>query len=62
MVPAPLQDIEKAFEVGVDVIMGMIDRMAHAGLGRKMDHRRKPVSCKQLGHRRTIRKIDLHES
>src|SRR5471030_1539094 len=60
--PASFQDIDKAFEIGIHVSMGMIDRMAHAGLSRKMDHRGEPMLCKQSRHWRTIRKIGLHET
>ena len=62
IVPASFQNIDKALEIGVDVGMGMIDRMAHAGLGREVDHHRKPMLGKQRSHRRTIRQIGLHET
>src|SRR5450756_257612 len=62
IVPASLQDIEEAFEIGVDIGMGVIDRMAHAGLGRKMHHRRETVLGKQTSNRRTVGEIELHET
>ena len=62
MVPASFQDIEKPFEIGVGVGMRMIDRISHPGLGRHMDHRRKPMLRKQLADRRTVRQIHLHET
>ena len=62
IVPASFQNIDEAFEIGVDVSVGMVDRIAHAGLGREVDHHREPMPGKQRGHRRTIRKIGLHET
>src|SRR5580704_5155723 len=62
IVPASFQDIDEAFEVGVDISMRMIDRMAHAGLSREVDHHGEPMFRKQLAHRRTIGQIGLHET
>src|SRR6266704_1064684 len=62
MMPASLQHVEEAFEVGIGVGMRMIDRMTHTGLRREVDDRRKPVFSEQLIDRRTIRQIDLHET
>ena len=62
MVPASFQDIEKAFEIGIGIGMRMIDRISHPGLGRQMDHGRKPMLRKQLADRRTVRQIHLHET
>ena len=36
--------------IGIGVGVRMINRMAHAGLRRKMDHRRKPMFRKHLIH------------
>jgi hypothetical protein len=59
--PAPFQNVDKTLEVGVDVSMGMIDRMAHPGLRREVNHHRKSMPGKQLSHRRTIRQVGLDE-
>jgi hypothetical protein len=61
MVPASFQNIDEAFEIGVDIGMGMVDGMAHASLGREVNDRRKPMFGKQLTDRGTIGKIGLHE-
>src|SRR3982074_3024621 len=62
IVPASFQDIDKAFEVGVDISMRMIDRITHTGLGREVDHHRKSIFCKQSRHGGTIREIGLHKA
>ena len=62
IVPASLQDIAETFEIGIDVGIGMIDRVAHAGLGREMDHHREAMFGKQRRHRRPVGQIDLHET
>ncbi len=62
MMPTSLQDIEESLEIGIGIGMGMIDRMAHAGLRRKMDHHRKPMFGKQPIHRRTIRQIEVSKT
>ena len=50
IVPAAFQHIEKTLEIGIGIGMRMVDRIAHAGLGGEMDHLRKAVLGKQLGH------------
>jgi hypothetical protein len=35
VVPASLQHVNKALEIGIHIGMRMINRCAHAGLGRK---------------------------
>ena len=61
IVPASFQDIGEAFEIGIDIGMGVIDRMAHPGLRRKVHDHLKAMPRKQRSHRRTIREIGLHE-
>src|ERR1700722_318841 len=62
IVPASLQNIGKALEVAVDVNLGMVDRITHAGLGCEMNHHREPMPGKQRSHGCAIRKIGGHET
>ena len=55
VVPAAFEHIEEAFEVGVGIGMGMIDRMADAGLCRHVNDMREGVLCEQ---RRDVRPIE----
>src|SRR6266850_1112509 len=59
VMPASLQHIEEADEIGIGIGMRMIDRMAHTGLCCEMDHHREPVCCKKLIDRRAVREIGL---
>ena len=61
IVPASFQHVEKALQVGIDISVRMVDRMAHAGLGRKVNHRRKAMPCKQRRDFEAVRKIGLHK-
>src|ERR1700686_1802517 len=60
--PASFQNVDKAFEICVDVSMRMIDRMAYASLSRKVEDHRKPIFCKQRSYLRAVRKIGLREA
>src|SRR6266478_6480754 len=62
VVPTTFQNIDKAFEIRIDVSMRMIDRMPHAGLSREVDHHRKAMFSEQRSHQRTIREIGLQET
>src|ERR1700730_12240892 len=62
IVPASFQHIEKAVEIGVGVSVGVLDRIAHAGLGREVHHESKTMFRKQCCDRRTIREIGRHET
>jgi len=62
MMPASLEHIEEAFEIGIGVGVGVVDRMAYACLCRKMDHRREPVPCEQPVHRGAVGEIGLFET
>src|SRR6516225_2278589 len=61
IVPASLQHVEKALEVGIDISMRMFDRVAHAGLGREMNDRRKALPRKERCNCLAIREIGLHK-
>ena len=62
VVPAALQNIDEAFEVGIDIGVRMVDRMTHAGLGREVDYDLETVLREQRRHCRTIGKVGLHET
>src|ERR1700704_4178060 len=62
IVTTPFQNIDKAFEIRVDVSVRMIDRIAHPGLGREVNDLGKAMFCKQRRDRGTIRQIGLHEA
>ena len=61
VVPAAFENIEEAFEIGIGVGVGMMDRMADARLSRHVDHVRKPVLGEQRRDDRPIRKIGMNE-
>src|SRR6478735_2956897 len=61
VMPAAFEDVEEPLKIGVDISVRLIDRMPDAGLSGQMDHSRKTMFCEQLGHRRPMSKIDLHE-
>src|ERR1700738_2564734 len=62
IVPASFQHIYKDFATRVGVSVGMLDRIAHAGLGREVHHESKTMFRKQCCDRRTIREIGRHET
>ena len=62
VVAAPLQHIYKAFEIGIDISMRMLERIAHTGLGREMDDEGKAILFKERLHCRAISQIQPHES
>jgi len=43
IVPAPFQHIDEALHVGIDIGMGMLQRITNAGLRGEMDHHSKAV-------------------
>jgi hypothetical protein len=49
-VPAAFQDVHEADEVAVDIGMRVLQRVAHAGLGRQVDDPVEPSFGKQSGH------------
>ena len=61
MVPAAFQHVDETREIGVDIGMRMVDRIAHASLCREMHHFCKTVPGKQAFHRCAIGEIDLLE-
>ena len=44
---APLQHVDKAIDICIDIRMGMLQRIAHAGLRREMDDHGKAVLREQ---------------
>ena len=61
VVPAPLENIGEAGQVGIHIGMWMIDRITHAGLCRQMRHGLETAIVEQRGDGLAIRKIDAHE-
>ena len=61
IVPTSFQHVGKAIEIGIDIGMGMIDRMSHSRLGRKMHDHLEAMACKQRRDRRTIHEVGLHK-
>lgn len=61
VVAAAFQNIEKAYEVCVGIIVRMFDRMPHAGLRRQMDDASKTMAGEELRDLCTVGKIGLHE-
>jgi hypothetical protein len=62
VVAAPFQHVDEALDVGVDVGVGVFERIANARLRRKMDDQREPVLCEQRGDCRAIGKIGVDET
>ena len=60
-VPTPFENVEKAFEIGVGIDMGMVDRMADAGLASHVNHMRKSLLGEQRRDAGPIRKIGMNE-
>ena len=61
LMPASLQHIDKAFEFGACIGVWVADRVAHAGLRCKMNHRSEPLLREQRCNRRAIGEIRLDE-
>ena len=61
IVPAPFQHIDEALHVRIDIGMGMLERIANAGLRREVDDHGKAVSAQTALDRRPIRQVDLFE-
>ena len=62
MMAAPLEDIHKTDQVGIDISMGIGQRITHPGLRSQVDHRIKGVLSKELFHRGTVSQITLNKS
>ena len=61
MLPAALEHVEEADEVGIDVGVRVLERVAHAGLRREMDHPLRPVSANS-SRRPRVGEVDLREA
>ena len=63
IVPASLQHIDKTFQIGIDIGMGMVDRMAHAGLrGEDEPPAAKRCLREQCPPSPSDRQVDLHKT
>jgi len=57
-VPAALEDVKEADEVGVDVRVGVLDRVADSGLGGEVDDDAEAVRGEEGLHLAAIGKVD----
>ena len=57
--PTAFEYIDEADEIGIDVGMGIDERIADSGLGGKIDHGVEAIFIKEGGHRLTIGEIDV---
>ncbi len=60
-VPAAFEDIQKADDVGIDVLVGMVEGVAHAGLGGQMDDIVRPQLGKQFFHAAPVGQVEPPE-
>ena len=61
VVPASLQNVGEADQIGVDIGMRIPERISHAGLRGQMDDDGKPIPREQRRHRHAIRHIKSFE-
>src|SRR6476469_7422110 len=61
VVAAALEHVERAGDVGLDIGVGMIERVTHAGLRRKMDDPLGPLRGKHRLDHLTLGKVSLDE-
>ncbi len=62
VVAAALQHVEEALEIGVDIDMRIVHRIAHAGLGGEMDDLRKTVLQEQVRGRGAVGQVARDEA
>ena len=60
--PAALQHVHEADDVAVDVGMRVLQRIAHAGLRRQVDHTVETLAGKEIGHAGTVGNVELDEA
>ena len=61
VVAAGLQDVEEPNEVTVDVGLGILDGVAHAGLRSEVDHDIEAILGKQVLDERRVAQVTAHE-
>ena len=59
---APLEHIEMAHQIGIGVGVGVVDGVAHPGLGSEVNDSFELLSGKQLGHDGPIGQIQPDEA
>jgi len=59
--PAALQNIGEAGQIGVDISMRILQRVAYAGLSGEVNHHRKTIPLEQRLDGRSIGKIQFFE-
>lgn len=62
LMPAPLQEIEEAHDVAVDIGLGVGQGVPHAGLGGQVHDPLNGLARKQSGHGCAVGQIQLEES
>lgn len=59
--PASLQNIDEAFEIGVRIGVRILQRVSDTGLGSQMHDNRKPKLFERRLHSRSVGKIELQK-
>ena len=62
VVTAAFEDVHEADDVGVDVGVRILQRIAHAGLRGQMHHAVELLACKQLFHAGAVGHVELDEA
>ena len=62
LVPAALEHVEEAREVGVEIGVRVLQRVAHAGLGGEMHHHLRPRGREQRRDRRPVGEVEPLEA
>src|SRR5262245_52106601 len=62
MMATAFQDVGEPLQVGVDIGMRVLQRVAHAGLRREVDDTRKAVLGKQLCYTGAVSEVQLDET
>ena len=60
VVATPLQDVDEPHEVGVDVGMGVFQRVSDPGLRGEIGHRIGPLPLEERCNRRGVRDVGAH--
>src|SRR2546423_8902953 len=62
IVTASLKNVDKAFDVRIDIGMGVFERVTNARLGCEMNNDGKTMLREKRFHRRAIGQIQLHKT
>lgn len=61
VMPAALQHVDEALDVGIDVGVRVLERIAHAGLRCQINDDGEAMLREKRPHRRAVCQIELHE-